>query len=123
MRKLDKLESKIIKKGWGYELHIINNDMYCGKILHYNSGSEMSMHYHINKIETWYISKGRVMITGINPDSADLYTIEAKVGDVIHINRGVVHKVCAVEESEIFEISTPDDINDNYRVGKGNSQK
>ena len=44
-------KSKIIEKGWGHEVHIINNTMYCGKILHFNAGGEMSMHYHINKYD------------------------------------------------------------------------
>ena len=33
-----------------------NNSEYCGKILRFNSGKKFSMHYHLEKKETWYIS-------------------------------------------------------------------
>ena len=82
----------------------------------------MSSHYHIDKTETWYIAKGHVIISGIYPTIAEKYEIEAKVGDVIHINRGVIHQIFAIKESDVFEISTPDNSEDNYRVGKGDSQ-
>ena len=114
---------KIVEKGWGYEIHIINNGMYCGKILHFNQGSIGSLHYHIDKYETWYVSKGSVKIIGVNPDNAEGYQIVACEGNVIDVPRGVIHQVYAITDADIFEVSTPDTPEDNYRVVKGDSQK
>ena len=50
--------SCIVPKGWGEELIIENNDMYCGKVLVFNSGCKFSMHYHMIKDETWYVEEG-----------------------------------------------------------------
>ena len=41
-----------VPKGWGEELVIENNELYCGKILRFNGGCKFSMHYHMNKDET-----------------------------------------------------------------------
>lgn len=122
MKKLIKTEATIVKKGWGHEVQIVNNAMYCGKVLHYDAGARMSMHYHIDKTETWYVAKGSIIVSGIYPNIAERYEIEAKAGDVIHINRGVIHQIFAIQESDVFEVSTPDSSDDNYRVGKGDSQ-
>lgn len=112
-----------VDKGWGYELHIVNNDMYCGKILHFNEGGVGSLHFHLDKQESWYILKGCIRILGINPDTAEEYQISAHEGDVINIPRGVVHQVTAVCDVDIMEVSTPDVFYDNYRVKKGDGQK
>jgi len=113
---------KKVDKGWGYELHIVNNDMYCGKILHFENESTGSLHFHLNKHETFYILKGCVKITGVNPDTGEQYVEIATEGNVISIPQGVVHQIFAISTADIMEISTPDDPNDSYRVMKGDSQ-
>jgi len=114
---------KFVTKGWGHEVHIVNNNMYCGKVLHFHQGTVSSLHYHINKYETWYIAKGSVKITGINPDTAEEYMLVAYEGSVIDLPRGIIHQVEALTNADIFEVSTPDTEEDNYRVRKGDSQK
>jgi mannose-6-phosphate isomerase-like protein (cupin superfamily) len=123
MKTLEVHSTKKVKKGWGYELHIVNNDKYCGKILHFDTGCKMSTHYHLNKHETWYILNGVFQLSGINPQTAEKYNLTIKEGDIVWIDYGVVHSVYAINGGEIFEISTPDNIEDNYRVEKGDSQK
>ena len=44
-----------VPKGWGEELIIENNELYCGKILQFNAGCKFSMHYHMIKDETWCV--------------------------------------------------------------------
>ena len=46
------------EKAWGHELWIINNELYCGKLLVFKAHKQFSMHYHLLKDEAWYISKG-----------------------------------------------------------------
>ena len=48
---------KFVKKGWGYELWIVNKPEYCGKLLFFNEGKKCSWHYHILKDEVFYKKK------------------------------------------------------------------
>ena len=57
-----KLTNTIVEKGWGREIIFVNNEEYCGKILQFNKGKKFSMHYHILKKETWYVSKGSFIL-------------------------------------------------------------
>jgi quercetin dioxygenase-like cupin family protein len=113
----------VVPKGWGSEVHIANNEEYCGKLLVFEKGKEFSMHYHVDKYETWYVQKGRFMFIWINPENADVNREELKEGDVVTIYQGIAHQLKALEDSIIFETSTHDNINDSYRVVPGDSQK
>lgn len=114
---------EIHKKGWGYEIWVANNDKYCGKILHFNKGAEFSLHYHMLKHETFYVLKGRLELRGIDLSDATRYESEIKEGDVITIPAGNPHKLIALEESDIMEVSTQHFESDSYRIEPGNSQK
>jgi len=110
-------------KGWGLEIIIHDGDDYCGKVLHFNPNRKFSMHYHVKKKETWYVSRGEFTLITINPDTAEKVEMELTKGDVIEVHRGIPHQLISKDEGgDIFEVSTPDDINDSYRVEKGDSQ-
>ena len=111
------------RKGWGCELHIENNQDYCAKLLIFEKGKKFSMHYHIDKYETWYIQKGKLIFKWIDPDTADIINEELKTGDVVTIYQGIAHQLEAIEDSIIFESSIHDEAEDSYRVFKGDSQK
>jgi mannose-6-phosphate isomerase-like protein (cupin superfamily) len=117
--KSKKLESKIVKKGWGKEIWFVNSNEYCGKILCLNKGKKCSMHYHIEKKETWYISKGEILFSWICPQNGITYSEYLNTGDVITNERGEAHQVEALEYSEIFEVSTFHKDSDSYRIEKG----
>jgi mannose-6-phosphate isomerase-like protein (cupin superfamily) len=114
---------KIVLKKWGSEVWIHNDEQYCGKILNFNEGATFSMHYHVLKNETWYVTKGKFLFIGIDPKTADKYEFELKIGDILEIERGYPHQLHAIIESQIFEISTQHFDDDSYRVEKGDSQK
>ena len=113
---------KKVEKGWGYELHLHNDDGYCGKILHFDRGKKFAMHFHVEKRETWYVAKGKLMLKTIDPDTADVLDCIIEEGHVIEVHRGISHQLLALEESDIFEVSTIDNPKDSYRVWKGDSQ-
>ncbi len=118
-----KLKPRIVKKGWGYELIFHSDDDYCGKILHFNKGGEFSMHYHMEKRESWYLLTGKMIFSFIDPKTAEMKQHAFTEGQTMIINRGMTHKLIAVEETDIIEVSTPDNPDDSYRVMKGDSQK
>ena len=112
-------KTELVKKGWGYEIIIENNDEYCGKILHFYKDKKFSMHYHLLKKETWYILKGKLKLTLINTSDASINEKILNEEDVITIERGQPHQLYALEESEILEISTKHYDTDSYRIFKG----
>ena len=109
-----------IPKGWGHELIIVNNEKYCGKILVFKAGCKFSMHYHLIKQETWYVNKGQFTFNWIDTNTAERNTLYLREGDVVTIPIGMPHQLTAIEEGEIFEISTEHFDSDSYRVEKGN---
>jgi mannose-6-phosphate isomerase-like protein (cupin superfamily) len=118
-----KCPESIVEKGWGYEVHIENNEDYCAKLLVFEKGKKFSMHYHVDKHETWFVREGKLKFTWIDPANADRVVQELKPGDVVTIHQGIAHQLEALETSCIFETSTHDKIEDSYRVEKGDSQK
>jgi mannose-6-phosphate isomerase-like protein (cupin superfamily) len=116
------ISQKIIK-GWGYEIIFVNNDKYCGKILHFNENAKFSMHFHILKEETWYVSSGKFLFKWIDTKNADIKEIILHIGDVVTNKIGEPHQIICLEEGEIFEVSTKHYDTDSYRVMKGDSQK
>lgn len=117
--KSKKLTSEIVPKGWGEEIIFVNNPEYCGKILCFNKGKKFSMHYHIQKKETWYVSKGRFILNWIETEKGTNYSEYLEVGDVITNERGEPHQLVALEDSEVFEVSTRHYDEDSFRVKKG----
>jgi hypothetical protein len=70
-KKSKKLISEIVPKGWGKEIIFVNNSEYCGKILCFYKGKKFSMHYHIQKKETWYVAKGSFLLHWIETQNGN----------------------------------------------------
>jgi mannose-6-phosphate isomerase-like protein (cupin superfamily) len=114
-----------VDKGWGYELIWSTNDKYAGKILFFTKkGNKFSMHFHKEKDETWFINNGRFLLRWIDTKSAVMYSKELNPGDVWHNPPLQPHQLEALEDnSSLTEVSTPDSVEDNYRIVPGDSQK
>jgi mannose-6-phosphate isomerase-like protein (cupin superfamily) len=111
-----------VPKGWGEELIIENNEMYCGKLLIFKEGCKFSMHYHLIKDETWYVNKGEFIYRWIDTESAETVEQKLKVGDVVRQRVGQPHQLIALTDGEVFEVSTQHFDEDSYRVVKGDTQ-
>ena len=112
-----------VPKGWGEEIIIENNEMYCGKLLIFKKGCKFSMHYHLIKDETWYVDKGEFLYRWIDTDTAEVHEQKLKVGDVVRQRVGQPHQIIALTDGTIFEVSTQHFDEDSYRVFRGDSQK
>jgi len=117
--KSKKLPVEVVPKGWGKEIIFVNNDEYCGKLLCFDKDKKLSMHYHIKKKETWYVSKGSFILVWVETDTGTTHTEYLKVGDVITNERGEPHQLIALEDSEVFEVSTKHYDEDSFRMWKG----
>ena len=112
-----------VEKGWGSELIWATNDKYCGKLLKFNQGARFSMHFHCEKDETWYVLNGKFIVKLIETTDASQYERELNAGDVWRNTPLLPHQIICIEEGTIIEVSTPDSVEDNYRVLPGDSQQ
>ena len=117
--KTKKLPVEFVSKGWGKEIIFVNNDEYCGKLLCFEKDKKFSMHYHIKKKETWYVSKGSFILIWVESETGTTYREYLKVGDVITNERGEPHQLIALEDAEVFEVSTKHYDDDSFRMWKG----
>ena len=122
MIKPEVIEGCYVPKGWGNELIIENNEMYCGKLLRFKSNCRFSMHYHMNKDETWYVQKGKFVYRWIDTENADMNESILRKGDVVRQRPGQPHQLMALTDGLIFEVSTHHEDSDSYRVIKGDTQ-
>lgn len=111
-----------VKKGWGHELIWATTDKYCGKMLSFDEGAKFSMHFHREKDESWYILSGEFLVHWINTLNADVITTKLVEGDTWHNEPLLPHQVECIKAGVIIEVSTPDSVEDNYRVRPGDSQ-
>lgn len=114
-----------VAKGWGHELHIVNDPAYCMKKLIFNKkNAQFSMHFHKDKKETWYVEKGKFRVDFIFTETAERGWAELSEGAVWTNDTLFPHRLtCLTEEAVITEVSTYDTKEDNYRVEPGDSQK
>jgi mannose-6-phosphate isomerase-like protein (cupin superfamily) len=117
-------ETGRVDKGWGYEEIWVTNDLYCSKYMVFpKSGNKFSMHFHKDKDETWTVLNGSFTVRYIDTQNADLYELELKKGDRFHNPPLQPHQLIATEDNSIMlEVSTPDSVEDNYRIAPGDSQ-
>lgn len=121
-------QTQIKPKPWGREIWFAQNDNYAGKILELKKGHRYSLQYHEEKLETQYVYSGLVKMT-YGTDHENLKEIVLKPGDKFDVNPYTIHRAEALEDSKIFEVSTPHltdvvKLHDDYgRSGKGNNEE
>ena len=118
-----KEKKRVEEKGWGYEEILVSNSEYCMKRMVFGKDSKFSMHFHVDKKETWYVQKGFFVLEYIDTTNANIRTINLCQGDVWTNERLFPHRlICKENKGIIMEVSTKDTIRDNYRVMPGDSQ-
>lgn len=98
---------RIVPKPWGEEWWLAHTDRYAGKVLFVRKGHRFSLQYHKVKHETQFIWDGKVKME-IGPDPEHLETRILGPGAVTPIPPGTCHRIEALEDSHIFEVSTPE---------------
>ena len=95
-----------INKPWGYELHWARTDRYVGKVLHIEAGHALSLQYHNRKDETILLWEGRLRFEiGQGPDAR---AWEMTAGERVHVPPGTVHRMTAIGDCTLIEVSTPE---------------
>lgn len=96
-----------VEKPWGYELIWAHTDSYVGKILHIARGQALSLQYHRRKDETIYVYGGKLALEHFNEGERPAIA-ELRPGDAFRITPGMRHRMIAIEDSDILEVSTSD---------------
>ena len=101
-------ETERVEKPWGYELIWAVSDFYVGKVLFVRAGHSLSLQFHKLKDESWYVQGGRAELELADAGQAVLVSEIVSAGAAFRFRPGTVHRVTALEDTTILEVSTPE---------------
>jgi quercetin dioxygenase-like cupin family protein len=95
-----------VEKPWGHELIWAHTERYVGKLLHVKAGHALSLQYHNVKDETIHLQAGQLRLEV--DEGSGMTTRELKLGESYHIKPLTKHRMVAVTDCDILEVSTPE---------------
>jgi mannose-6-phosphate isomerase len=96
-----------IEKPWGHELIWAESEAYAGKVLFVKAGSALSLQFHREKDESWLVQSGRAKLELGDVGARVLNEEVIGAGAAFRFRPGTVHRVTAIEDTTILEVSTP----------------
>jgi len=96
-----------IEKPWGFELLFALTPKYAGKLLFVKKGHRLSLQYHREKDESMYLYEGKALMEIENSDGQRT-SLVAEAGYCLRIPPATRHRVEAIEDTMLFEVSTPE---------------
>ncbi len=96
-----------IEKPWGFELLLAHTPAYAGKLLFIKGGQRLSLQYHKKKDESIYLYQGEARIEVTGKDGRLVQTV-AQAGYCLRILPLTKHRLEAIQDTIIFEVSTPE---------------
>jgi mannose-6-phosphate isomerase len=97
-----------VDKPWGHEeIFAVSPGRYVGKTMHIHQGESLSLQYHRLKHETVAVLRGRVALD-VGPLDAELRRLELGPGRSFEVPAGLVHRMTALEDAVVMEVSTAD---------------
>ena len=100
-------ETHRVEKPWGWELVWAHADQYVGKLLFVRAGHSLSLQFHRVKDESWLVQEGRAEIEMADPGAAVMDSEIVGAGSAFRLPAGTVHRVTALDDTLILEVSTP----------------
>lgn len=100
-------EQEHIDKPWGWEQIWAKSDQYVGKILFIRAGNALSLQFHNQKDETWYFQSGKAEVELAEAGNPVTNREIVGPGMAFHLKPGTVHRLRAIEDTMVFEVSTP----------------
>lgn len=95
-----------VPKPWGHETIWARGPGYVGKILFVRAGHALSLQSHREKDETIRILSGTLDFEH-GPLDGPLETVRLGPGDGWHVTPGMRHRMTAIEDTHVLEVSTP----------------
>jgi len=102
----EKLPQKT-EKPWGFELLFAHTPKYAGKVIFIKKGHRLSLQYHEKKDESMYIYEGKALLE-IEGSNGKLESTIAQPGYCVRIPPGTKHRLKAIEDTTLLEVSTPE---------------
>jgi mannose-6-phosphate isomerase len=100
-------EPRRVEKPWGHELIWAEAEDYVGKLLFVKAGESLSLQFHRVKDESWLVQAGRARLElGLVGDPVLKEEIVG-AGATFRFRPGTVHRITALEDTTILEVSTP----------------
>jgi mannose-6-phosphate isomerase len=96
-----------VEKPWGHELIWALGEVYCGKLLFVAAGQSLSLQYHREKDESWLVYAGRARLELGSVGDEELAEAVVGPGEAFRYRPGTVHRITALEDTTILEVSTP----------------
>ena len=96
-----------IEKPWGFELLFAHTPKYAGKVIFVRKGHRLSLQYHKEKDETIYLHEGKALVEMERSDGQLVQSV-AQPGYSLRIPPLIKHRLKAIEDTTLFEISTPE---------------
>jgi mannose-6-phosphate isomerase-like protein (cupin superfamily) len=96
-----------VEKPWGHELIWALSEDYCGKVLFVQAGASLSLQFHREKDESWLVQSGRAKLELGEVGARVLNEEVIGPGAAFRFRPGTVHRVTAIEDTTIIEVSTP----------------
>jgi mannose-6-phosphate isomerase len=100
-------EPRKVEKPWGHELIWAETEHYVGKVLFVKAGESLSLQFHREKDESWLVQEGRAKLELGSAGDAVLRVEVIAAGACFRFRPGTVHRVTALEDTTILEVSTP----------------
>jgi len=100
-------EPERVEKPWGYELIWALSEEYAGKLLSVNAGQQLSLQFHRQKDESWYLLEGVAELEFAAPGEKTTTAEVVRPGAAFRIRPGTVHRIRALEDVLMLEVSTP----------------
>ncbi|MFC1874120.1 cupin [Chloroflexota bacterium] len=94
-----------VEKPWGFEMLLAHTPQYAGKLIFIRAGHRLSLQYHEKKDESMYIYAGEALLE-IEDNDGQMVQSVAQPGSCYRIPPLAKHRLQAVEDTTIFEIST-----------------
>ncbi len=101
------VEPRRVDKPWGYELIWASTNDYVGKLLFVKAGESLSLQFHREKDESWLVQSGRAKLELGSAGAAILNEEVVSAGASFRFRPGTVHRITALEDTTILEVSTP----------------
>ena len=97
-----------VEKPWGHELIWALAEGYCGKFLFVAKGQALSRQYHRHKDESWLVQSGSVRLELSTGEESVPVEAVVGAGAAFRYRPGTVHRITALEDTTILEVSTPE---------------
>lgn len=101
--------AKVVRKHWGEERWLVpEHSPFALKVIVIRAGRRTSLQYHERKEEANLVVEGEATLWFAESVGADLVSRPLRPGSLVHVKPGQVHRIEAVTDTTLVEVSTPE---------------